>query len=114
MLSCRYGDRAGFPCVFLPPTVGKCHSPVVDPDQEAQLSSRPWSARRPQNLFLSAIFIVVAAALVWQAFDYIGRGLGGAIPYLLIVGGPLLAGYYVWYFNIRDFEGEQTPQTPSS
>ena len=78
----------------------------METEEEAPLSSRPWSARRPQSLFLSAIFIIGAGALVWQAFDYIGRGMGGVVPYLLVVGGPALASYYVWYFNIRDFEAD--------
>ncbi|MGA0221310.1 MAG: hypothetical protein ACO3MD_02335 [Candidatus Nanopelagicales bacterium] len=86
----------------------------MDTEEEAPLSSRPWSARRPQSLFLSVIFIVVAGALVWQAFDYIGRGMGGVVPYLLVVGGPVLAGYYVWYFNIRDFEADEPGRTPST
>ena len=86
----------------------------MDTEEEAPLSSRAWSARRPQSLLLSVIFIVVAAALVWQAFDYIGRGMGGVVPYLLVVGGPVLAGYYVWYFNILDFEADQPGRTPST
>lgn len=76
----------------------------MDNDDVDELTARPWSARRPQSLVLSVVFIVLAVALVWQAFSYIGKGVGGAIPYLLIVGGPVLAGYYIWYFNVRDFE----------
>lgn len=79
-----------------------------------RLMERPWSARKPQSLLLSVIFIVVAIALVWQAFTYIGEGTGGAIPYLLIIGGPLLAGYYIWYFNFRDFEAEQAANSQRS
>jgi len=40
--------------------------------------------------------------------------MGGVVPYLLVVGGPVLAGYYVWYFNIRDFEADQPGRTPST
>lgn len=86
----------------------------MDPEEEAQLSSRPWSARRPQSLLFSLIFIALAVALVWQAFDYIGRGLGGVVPYLIVVGGPAIAAYYVWYFNIRNFDAEQPGQKPST
>lgn len=75
-------------------------------EEMAELTSRPWSARRPQSLLLSVVFVVLAAALVWQAITYIGQGIGGAIPYILIIGGPLLAGFYIWYFNFRDFEAE--------
>jgi len=45
--------------------------------------------------------------LVWQALQYIGQGVGGAIPFFLIIAGPLVAGFYIWYFNFRDFEAEQ-------
>ena len=83
----------------------------MDPEEEAQLSSRPWSARRPQSLLFSLIFIVLAVALVWQAFDYIGRGLGGVVPYLIVVGGPAIAAYYVWYFNLRNFDAEYLAAT---
>ena len=62
----------------------------------------------------SVIFIALAVALVWQAFDYIGRGLGGVVPYLIVVGGPAIAAYYVWYFNLRNFDAEQPGQTPST
>lgn len=70
-------------------------------------SGRPWSARRPQNLVLSLVFLVLAVALVIQAFAYIGQGIGGAIPYVLIIAGPGLAIFYIWYFNFRDFEADQ-------
>ncbi len=79
-----------------------------------QLIKRPWSARRPQSWVLSVVFIAVAVALVWQAFAYIGQGVGGAVPYFLIIGGPLLAGYYIWYFNFRDFEAEQAADSQRS
>lgn len=74
---------------------------------ETDLTGRPWSARRPQNVVLSVVFIALAIALVWQAFAYIGQGVGGLIPYLLIIGGPGLAGYYIWYFNLRSFEADE-------
>lgn len=64
---------------------------------------RPWSARKPQNYILSALLIVLAIALVRQGFTYIGDGVGGLVPYLIIVGGPVLAVYYTWYFTIRKF-----------
>ena len=75
-------------------------------DQDTYNAGRPWSARRPQNLVLSAVFVVLAVALVWQAFVYIGQGIGGAVPYFLVVGGPAIALYYIWYFNLRNFEAD--------
>lgn len=64
---------------------------------------RPWSARKPQNYILSALMIVLAIALVRQGFTYVSAGVGGLVPYLIIVGGPVLAVYYTWYFTIRKF-----------
>ena len=70
-------------------------------------AGRPWSARRPQSLLLSVVFVVLAIALVLQAFAYIGQGIGGVIPYVLVIAGPAVAIFYIWYFNFRDFEAEQ-------
>jgi hypothetical protein len=67
---------------------------------------RPWSTRRPQNFILSAALIVLGIALAIQGFVYVGQGVGGAIPYLLILLGPALAIYYTWYFTIRDPEAK--------
>ncbi|HEV8024865.1 MAG TPA: hypothetical protein VGP37_08265 [Candidatus Nanopelagicales bacterium] len=75
--------------------------------QDSYNPGRPWGARRPQSLLLSVGFIALAAALVWQAFEYIGQGMGGAIPFFLIFAGPGIAIYYIWYFNFRDFEADQ-------
>lgn len=79
----------------------------TEPARDTYNPGRPWSARRPQNLVLSAIFIVLAVALVMQAFSYIGQGIGGVIPYVLVLAGPAVAIFYIWYFNFRDFEADQ-------
>lgn len=79
----------------------------TDSPRDTYNPGRPWSARRPQNLFLSLIFIVLAIALVMQAFSYIGQGIGGVIPYVLVLAGPAVAIFYIWYFNFRDFEADQ-------
>lgn len=70
------------------------------------VTTRPWSTRRPQNLILSAVLIVLGIALAIQGFVYAGQGVGGAIPYFLILLGPGLAIYYTWYFTIRDPEAQ--------
>jgi len=77
------------------------------PARDTYNAGRPWSARRPQNLVLSLVFIVGAVALVMQAFAYISQGVGGLIPYVLVLGGPAIAIFYIWYFNFRNFEAEQ-------
>jgi len=64
---------------------------------------RPWSARRPQNVLLSLVFIVLAVFLVRQGVLSIAQGEGGFVPYLIIIGGPALACYYTWYFVFRRF-----------
>ena len=71
---------------------------------ETEPSARPWSARRPQSILLSVLLIAVAIALVWQGLGYISQGIGGLVPYLIIVGGPVMAAYYTWYFNFYRFE----------
>lgn len=74
---------------------------------DEDITGRPWGARKPQSYLVSLVFVVLAVALVWQAFQYIGQGVGGAIPYFLILAGPVMAGYYIWYFNFRDFEADR-------
>jgi hypothetical protein len=68
--------------------------------------SRPWTARKPQSYFMSGILIALAIALVWQGFSYINSGTGGLVPYFIILGGPVLAIYYTWYFSFRRFESD--------
>ena len=69
--------------------------------------SRPWAARKPQSYVMSAILIALAIALVWQGFAYINSGRGGLVPYFIILGGPVLAIYYIWYFSFRRFESDR-------
>ena len=64
---------------------------------------RPWSARRPQSIILSAILIVLAIFLVRQGITSMSSGRGGIVPYFIIIGGPALACYYTWYLNFRRF-----------
>ena len=73
---------------------------------QERFDARPWSARRPQNVLLSIAFVVIAVALVWQALSSISEGRGGFVPYLMLLGGPVLAGYYIWYLTIRRFEDD--------
>lgn len=61
-------------------------------------SSRPWSSRSPQKYVLSLIMLVLAVALVLTGLGYIADGRGGLVPYLIIIGGPILSGFYIWYF----------------
>ena len=62
-------------------------------------SARP--NRSAGKLALSVAFIAVAIGLVYQGVIYIGDGIGGLVPYLMIVLGPALAIYYIWYLLFR-------------
>jgi hypothetical protein len=83
-----------------------CHTPVMA--QDSTNNPRPWSARRPQSIVLSIVLIAVAVVLVIQGFAYVRNGVGGIVPYLIILGGPALAAYYVWYFNFYRFDGTKS------
>lgn len=72
--------------------------------------ARPWSARRPQNFILSALLIALAIALVMQSMAFIRKGVGGLVPYLMVLGGPSLAAFYTWYFTIRKFQDDDASQ----
>lgn len=63
------------------------------------VTSRPWSSRSPQKYVLSLIMVALAVALVATGLGYIADGRGGLVPYLIVIGGPLISGYYIWYFT---------------
>jgi hypothetical protein len=65
------------------------------------MSERYWSLRAPQRYIIPAIIAVVMAGVVWAGFAFIQQGVGGAVPFLMIVVAPILAGYYIWFFAIR-------------
>jgi len=65
-------------------------------------STNPQRANRSAGkLALSVAFIAIAIGLVYQGVIYIGDGVGGLVPYLMIVLGPVLAVYYIWYLLFR-------------
>jgi hypothetical protein len=66
------------------------------------METRPWAHRRPQNLIVGFAFILLAIALVIQAVRYISDGTGGLVPFLMLLGGPALSIYYIWYFNFYE------------
>lgn len=67
---------------------------------------RPWSARKPQSYAMNGALITLAIALVWQGFTYINVDTGGTLPYLIILGGPVLAIHDTWYLSFRIFESD--------
>lgn len=78
-------------------------------ENTSEFTARPWSARRPQSVILSAAMVLVAIGLVTQGIRYISEGTGGLVPFLIVLGAPALAIYYVWYFNFYRFD-----ESPSS
>jgi hypothetical protein len=67
--------------------------------QGLRKSNRPsWSAGK---LALCVIFVALAVGLVYQGVIYIGDGVGALVPYLMIVIGPTLAVYYIWFLLFR-------------
>jgi len=52
----------------------------------------------PRNFLLSAIVLVITAAFVFQGISYIADGVGALVPYLMVIGGPALGIFYIWYF----------------
>ena len=52
----------------------------------------------PRNFLLSAFVLVVTVAFVFQGISYITDGVGALVPYLMLIGGPVLGIFYIWYF----------------
>lgn len=65
---------------------------------DPEVIKQPWSTKSPQRYVLSAVMVVLAAALVTTGLGYISSGVGGVVPYLIVVAGPLVAIFYIWYF----------------
>ncbi len=65
-----------------------------EPNQQA-----PWSGRGPQKYVLSLIMVILAVALVVTGLNFISAGQGGLVPYLIVICGPVICGYYIWYFT---------------
>ena len=70
------------------------------------MPNKSWLHRRPQNLFIGVFFAFLGTALVIQALRYIADGVGGLVPFLMLLGGPALSIYYIWYFNSYEEQSE--------
>jgi hypothetical protein len=42
--------------------------------------------------------VALAVALVLTGLGYIADGRGGLVPYLIVIVGPIISGFYIWYF----------------
>ena len=56
---------------------------------------------RWQRAVVALVIVVTMIAVFVTGLGYIGQGIGGVVPYLMMAVAPLLAGYYVWYLLIR-------------
>jgi hypothetical protein len=74
----------------------------IDPagaSQGSRKSNRPsWTAGK---LVLCVIFVALAVGLVYQGVHYISEGVGALVPYLMILVGPSIAVYYIWFLLFR-------------
>ena len=61
----------------------------------------PWSTRKPQSIILTITVIVILAGVIAAALDYISAARGGVVPVLMLAVAPILAIYYIWYFNFN-------------
>lgn len=62
------------------------------------------SEGRTNILLRSLVALVVTIAMgavVITGVNYLGQGIGGVVPFLMIVVAPILAGFYIWYLLIR-------------
>ncbi|PHX61217.1 MAG: hypothetical protein CK552_01735 [Actinobacteria bacterium] len=61
----------------------------------------PWSVRSPQKWVFAVISLLIAVAIVISAVTSITKDLGGLPPYLMLFVGPVLGGFYIWYFAFK-------------
>ncbi len=61
----------------------------------------PWSVRAPQKWGCSAIALLITFAIVVSAITSIAKDVGGLPPYLMLFVGPILGGFYSWYFALK-------------
>ena len=77
-----------------------CHHQSVS-DAVEGAAQVPWSVRAPQKWVFSAIALLIAVAIVVSAITSIAKDVGGLPPYLMLFVGPVLGGFYVWYFALK-------------
>jgi len=53
------------------------------------------------RLIVAIVIVVGMGAVVVTGFNYINQGVGGVVPFLMVVVAPMLAVYYIWYLLIR-------------
>jgi hypothetical protein len=61
----------------------------------------PWSVRAPQKWVFAAIALLITAAIVVSAITSIAKDVGGLPPFLMLFVGPVLGGFYIWYFTLK-------------
>ena len=53
-------------------------------------------------------------AVMSTGVGFISSGEGGVVPFLMILVAPVLAIFYVWYFNFSEFAKEESVELPPS
>ncbi len=66
----------------------------------------PWSLRRPQRYVFTVIIVAAMLGIAGTAVSLILGGTGGIVPVLMLTVAPILALYYVWYFNFSELARE--------
>ncbi|MGB4324070.1 MAG: hypothetical protein WBJ33_02265 [Candidatus Nanopelagicales bacterium] len=66
----------------------------------------PWSLRRPQRYVFTVIIVAAMLGIAGTAVSLILGGTGGIVPVLMLTVAPILAIYYVWYFNFSELARE--------
>lgn len=61
-----------------------------------------WELQRPQRYVFSGAVFVAMIAVMATAVSYLSQGTGGVVPILMITVAPVLAVYYIWYFNFSE------------
>ena len=64
-------------------------------------TSVPWSARSPQRWIFAIAAVALTVAIVIAALGSIRTGEGSVVPFLMLLVGPVLGGFYFWYFSIK-------------
>jgi len=70
------------------------------------MSEIPWSSRAPQRYVLAVITVIIAIAVIITGVGYATNGVGGIVPYLMIIVAPVLAVTYVYVFAFKKWEAQ--------
>lgn len=64
----------------------------------------PWSSQAPQKYFLALLTVVIGVAVTVAAIFYIGDGVGGFVPFIMLLAGPALTVVYIYVFLFKKWD----------